>query len=338
MNKSPLHLPHRFSVAPMMQRTDRHFRYLARLFSKHCLLYTEMLTTGALLHGDASRFLAFNDCEHPVALQLGGNDPSAMADCAELGEIHGYDEVNINVGCPSDRVQNGMIGACLMAKPELVANCVRAMREKVKIPVTVKSRIGIDQQDRYEDLYAFVSEIANAGCETFIVHARKAWLQGLSPRQNRELPPIKYDLVYRLKEQFPSLTIVINGQIQSIDEALGHLQYVDGVMVGRKAYEQPSMLKTVDEEIFGEAPIMLEETDIVQNYIRYIETQLKTGVPLKVLSRHLLGLFHKQNGAKRWRRHISENAHSENAGAEVIEQALSLFRGRSVERDLIHTN
>lgn len=313
---------HRFSVAPMLDWTDRHCRYFHRLLSRHVLLYTEMVTTGAILHGDTHRHLAFNAEEHPLALQLGGSDPGDLARCAKLAEDYGYDEVNLNVGCPSDRVQNGRFGACLMAEPQLVAECVMAMRSAVKIPVTVKSRIGIDDRDSYEELTQFIATVAAAGCETFVVHARKAWLSGLSPKENREIPPLRYDLVYRLKQDFPQLQIAINGGISSLQQSAEHLQHVDGVMIGREAYHNPYLLAQVDQQLFGDVAPIASRQDIIRQMIPYIERQMSQGVRLNSISRHLLGIFHGVDGARAWRRHISENATKPGADARVILDAM----------------
>ncbi len=312
----------RFCVAPMLDWTDRHERYFLRLISKHAVLYTEMVTTGALIHGDKERYLQFNKEEYPVALQLGGSDPKAMAICAKMAEDFGYDEVNINVGCPSDRVQNGAFGACLMAEPELVAENVDAMKNAVDIPVTVKNRIAIDEMDEYQCLPKFIETVSQAGCKTFIVHARKAWLKGLSPKQNRDVPPLNYDLVYQMKRDFPELEIIINGGIKTLEQSKQHLEYVDGVMVGRDAYHNPYMMNQVDEYLYGEARDDKTEIDLLDQYMEYMQKQIDKGVYLKHMSRHLLGLFIGQPGAKAWRRHISENAHKEGAGIEVIQQAV----------------
>ena len=313
----------------MLDWTDRHERYFLRLISKHAFLYTEMVTTGALIHGDRDRYLQYNKEEHPVALQLGGSEPQAMADCSKMAEDYGYDEVNINVGCPSDRVQNGAFGACLMAEAELVAENVAAMRDAVDIPVTVKNRIAIDDMDEYETLHNFLKVVSKAGCETFIIHARKAWLKGLSPKQNRDVPPLNYELVYQMKKEFPSLEIIINGGIKTIEECQQHLTKVDGVMVGRQAYHHPFMMIEVDRVIYKDSFVGLDdkaEQQVLNEYLEYIQTQLDKGVFLKHMSRHLLGLFSGQAGAKAWRRHISENAHKEGAGIEVIQQAVSYLK------------
>ncbi len=308
----------------MMDWTDRHCRYLLRLIFPEALLYTEMVTTGALLYGDKARFLQYSAEEHPLALQLGGNEPQAMADCAQLAEQWGYDEVNINVGCPSDRVQSGAFGACLMAQPDTVAACVAAMREAVTIPVTVKTRIGIDDCDDYDYLYNFVTTVAQAGCNTFIVHARKAWLQGLSPKENREIPPLQYASVYRLKQELPHLTVVINGGIKTSSQLLSQLDHVDGVMVGREAYQNPFALQDVRSKVFAVEPAALpRRAEIVQTYMQYVQQQLDQGVYLKHMSRHMLGLFQGIPGAARWRRYISEHAYQAGAGVEVLATALA---------------
>ncbi|WP_027147507.1 MULTISPECIES: tRNA dihydrouridine(20/20a) synthase DusA [Methylobacter] len=314
--------PHRFCVAPMLDWTDRHCRYFHRLISRHALLYTEMVTTGALLHGDPSRFLQFNNAEHPVAFQLGGSDPKDLAVCAKMIEDWGYDEVNLNVGCPSDRVQNGRFGACLMAEPELVGECVATMLQAVSIPVTVKSRIGIDERDSYEELLDFVMTVANAGCNTFIVHARKAWLSGLSPKQNREVPPLRYDHVYQLKNDLPGLEIILNGGITTLDQAEEVLKHVDGVMVGREAYHNPYLLAEVDRRFFDEVCRPRSRQEVLNLLIPYIQRQLKNGVRLNSISRHILGLFHGAPGARGWRRHISENVGKPGADENVIVDAL----------------
>ena len=315
----------RFCVAPMLDWTDRHERYFLRLISKHAVLYTEMVTTGALIHGDKDRYLQFNQEEHPVALQLGGSDPKAMAICAKMAEDFGYDEVNINVGCPSDRVQNGAFGACLMAEPELVAENVSAMQDAVDIPVTVKNRIAIDEMDEYKCLPKFIETVSQAGCKTFIIHARKAWLKGLSPKQNRDVPPLNYELVYQMKRDFPELEIIINGGIKTLEQSEEHLKHIDGVMIGREAYHNPFMLNQVDKRLYGDNDAQNNKTefDLLNQYMEYMQKQMDQGVYLKHMSRHLLGLFIGQPGAKAWRRHISENAHKEGAGVEVIQQALS---------------
>lgn len=313
-----------FCVAPMMDWTDRHCRYFHRLISQHALLYTEMVTTGALIHGDRHRFLQFNPEEHPLALQLGGSNPQDLATCAKMAEDYGYDEVNLNVGCPSERVQNGRFGACLMAEPDLVAECVAAMKQTVTIPVTVKSRIGVDDKDSYEELCVFVAKIAQAGCETFIVHARKAWLSGLSPKQNREVPPLRYDLVYQLKMDFPQLEIILNGGITTLEQADEVLQHVDGVMMGREAYHNPYLLADVDRRFYGVQREPLTRETILELLMTYIQQQLKTEVRLNSVTRHTLGLFHGMPGGRMWRRHISENVGKPGADETVLYKPLSL--------------
>lgn len=312
----------RFTVAPMLDWTDRHCRYFHRLLSRHALLYTEMVTTGAILNGAADRHLQFNGEEHPLALQLGGSDPADLARSAKIAEQYGYDEVNLNVGCPSDKVQNGRFGACLMADPRLVADCVAAMREVAAMPVTIKSRIGIDQRDSYQELVDFIATVAEAGCETFIVHARKAWLSGLSPKENREIPPLRYDVVLQLKQDFPKLEIIINGGITNLDSAESLLAQVDGVMVGREAYHNPYLLAEVDSRLFGDERPIKSRREVVLAMLPYIERQLEQGMRLNSISRHMLGLFHGVDGARAWRRHISENATKPGADARVILDAL----------------
>ncbi|MDI1276100.1 tRNA dihydrouridine(20/20a) synthase DusA [Methylobacter sp.] len=322
-NKNPHH-GRKFCVAPMLDWTDRHCRYFHRLISQHAFLYTEMVTTGALIHGDHHRFLQFSAAERPVAFQLGGSNPRELAICAKMIEDYGYDEVNLNVGCPSDRVQNGRFGACLMAEPELVAECVAAMGQAVSIPVTVKSRIGIDERDSYEELVHFVSTVADAGCETFIIHARKAWLSGLSPKQNRDVPPLRYDVVYQIKQDFPQLEIILNGGITTLDQAEAVLTHVDGVMVGREAYHNPYLLAEVDKRFYGESKEPRSREMIMDLLIPYIQQQLELndGVRLNSISRHILGLFHGEPGARGWRRHLSENACKPGADIKVILEAL----------------
>ena len=319
----PDQLSHRFCTAPLMDWSDRHCRYMWRLFSKHALLYTEMVTTGAILHGDRDKHLQFDASELPLALQLGGSDPRELAECARIAEDWGYSEVNLNCGCPSDRVQSGRFGACLMAEPDLVAECLAAMREAVSIPVTVKHRIGIDDMEDYPGLTRFVEAQAAAGIRTFIVHARKAWLDGLSPKENREIPPLNYDMVYQLKRDYPDLEIVLNGGINSIDECLQHLQQLDGVMLGRAAYQMPALLAQVDSALFGGKPGP-GPAEVARQMLPYIERELSRGQRLNHISRHMLGLFQGVPGARRFRRHLSENAHRPGAGPEVLEQALAL--------------
>lgn len=323
---SPANIDRRICVAPMMDWTDRHCRYFLRLISKRALLYTEMVTTGAILFGDKDRHLAFDSAEHPVALQLGGADPSDLAECARIGESYGYDEINLNVGCPSDRVQNGRFGACLMGEPDLVAACVAAMANAVQIPVTVKCRIGIDDRDSYEDLRGFVDRVADGGCRTFIVHARKAVLAGLSPKQNRDIPPLRYDYVYRLKAERPDLEIILNGGVPDLDAAAQHLEHVDGVMFGRAAYQNPYMLAGVDNELFGDARTPPTRFEVLEGLTPYVRGRRAGGVPLQHMARHVLGLFQGQPGARAWRRYLSENAYRRGAGIETLEAAASFVR------------
>jgi len=314
----------RFSVAPMLDWTDRHCRHFHRLLSGEALLYTEMVTTGAIIHGKGD-YLAFGEQEHPVALQLGGSNPADLAHCAKLAEARGYDEINLNVGCPSDRVQNGMFGACLMGQATLVADCIKAMRDVVSIPVTVKTRIGIDDMDSYEFLCDFIGQVSErGGCDTFIIHARKAWLSGLSPKENREVPPLDYPRVYQLKRDFSHLTMAINGGIKTLDEAKQHLEHMDGVMLGREVYQNPGILLDVDRELFGATRTPLTGPEAIRALYPYIEAELSKGTYLGHITRHILGLFQSIPGARQWRRHLSENAHKPGAGIDVVEQALSL--------------
>lgn len=317
-----------FSVAPMLDWTDRHYRVFARQLSRHALLYTEMVTTGAIIHGKGD-YLAFSAEEQPLALQLGGSDPTQMAHCTKLAEQRGFDEVNINVGCPSDRVQNGRFGACLMSEPDLVADCVKAMRDAVSIPVTVKTRIGIDEQDSYAFLCDFVAEVSAAGCDTFIVHARKAWLSGLSPKENREIPPLDYPRVYQLKKDFSHLHIGINGGIKTLEQMQQHLQQLDSVMVGREAYQNPYLLADVDAAFYGSALHQPSRRAVVEAMLPYIERELAAGARLNHITRHMLGLFNGQTGGRRWRRYLSENAHKTGAGIEVVLAALALTERHS---------
>ena len=312
----------RFCIAPMMDWTDRHDRVFLRKFSKQILLYTEMVTSAALQHGDANYLLKHNHEEHPVALQIGGSSLAELAYGAKLGEKAGFDEINLNVGCPSDRVKAGSFGACLMAKPKLVADCVDAMANAVKVPVTVKCRTGIDDLDSQSRLLEFIATVSSAGCRTFIIHARKAILSGLSPKENREIPPLHYGRVLSVKENFPELEIVINGGITTFSDANCFLRTVDGVMIGREAYQNPFFLAKVDEYFFNSPVIIKERAEYLEEYIPYIASELKKGTPLKHMTRHLLGLFKGQKGGKQFRRHLSENAHRENAGIEVIADAL----------------
>ena len=306
----------------MMDWTDRHCRYFMRLLSPSVRLYTEMVTAQALKFGDADALLQFDDSEHPVALQIGGSDPAMMAEAARLGAERGYDEININVGCPSDRVQSGQFGACLMAQPAVVADCVRAMRDAVNVPVTIKTRIGIDDFEDYDFLRRFADANVEAGCDTFIVHARKAVLEGLSPKENRTIPPLNYPRVYELKANYPNLTIILNGGITTIDECREHLRYVDGVMIGRQAYHQPWFLVEL-ESTFGHGEPLADRRAVILQMIPYVEQELANGAFLKHITRHMLGLFAGQPGARAWRRHLSENAHRRGAGVEVILDALN---------------
>ena len=323
--------PHRLSVAPMMDWTDRHCRVLHRSLTSRALLYTEMLTTGAILHGDRARLLAFDPLEHPVALQLGGSDPADLAAAARIGEAEGYDEINLNVGCPSDRVQSGRFGACLMREPELVAEGMAAMIAAVQVPVTVKCRIGVDDQDPEESLFRLVDLSAAAGVTRFIVHARKALLQGLSPKQNRDVPPLNYPLVYRLKRERPGLHISINGGVASLDEAEAHLAHVDGVMIGRAAYHTPAMLAQVDRRVFG-ADVDADLTEVVAGYRDYVRSELARGTHLAAMTRHMLGLFHGVAGARTWRRILTVEGVRPGAGVEVIDRALAAVSGLQAER------
>ncbi|NNJ90509.1 MAG: tRNA dihydrouridine(20/20a) synthase DusA [Gammaproteobacteria bacterium] len=313
-----------FSVAPMLDWTDRHCRFFLRLISRHTLLYSEMVTTGALIYGERHRYLQFNKGEHPLALQLGGSDPAELADCSKMVEDYGYDEINLNVGCPSDRVQSGQFGACLMAEPERVRDCLGSMQKAVDIPVTVKHRIGIDQDDSYEQLLNFVDIVKQSGITTFIIHARKAWLDGLSPRENRDVPPLRYEVVHDLKKENPGLEIIINGGINTLDEAAEHLKQVDGVMMGRAIYHNPWLLADVDRLFFDEDNPASDQHEVIELLTAYIEQQLAEGARLNHISRHILGLFQGVPGAKAWRRYISENAHQPGAGADVITTAASL--------------
>lgn len=319
-------LDRRLSVAPMMSHTDRHYRYLLRLISRHTLLYTEMVTTGALLHGDRARLLDYDPAEHPLALQLGGSDPDELSQCATIAQDWDYDEVNLNIGCPSDRVQSGRFGACLMAEPQLVADCVAAIRAVCTIPVTVKTRIGIDDRDRYGDLQAFIEPVRAAGCDTFIIHARKAWLNGLSPKENRTKPPLHYNRVHRLKRDYPDLTIIINGGIESIDEARSQLQHIDGVMIGRAAYNKPYMLAQAERLIFGDPLDTPDRHDVADRFRDYVAKQLQSGARLHDMTRHLMGLYQGQAGARAFRRVLSEQGQRGNAGVEVLDNALTHVR------------
>ena len=314
----------KFSVAPMMDWTDRHCRVFHRLMTRRARLYTEMLTTGAIIHGDRQRLLGFDDCEHPVALQLGGSDPRDLATAAGIGEDFGYDEINLNVGCPSDRVKDGRFGACLMAEPALVAEGVAAMKRAVKVPVTVKCRIGIDDQDPEIALDVLARGVIAAGADALIVHARKAWLNGLSPKENRDIPPLDYDRVYRLKGSLPDVPIIINGGIGSLGEARQHLGHVDGVMLGRAAYHEPWRLLAADPELFGEAAPHATMKDVFEAMIPYIEGELAQGTRLHSITRHFVGAFHGVRGARAFRRHLAENGVGHGAGINVLRDAIAL--------------
>jgi tRNA-dihydrouridine synthase A len=319
---------YRFSVAPMMDWTDRHCRVFHRLMTRRARLYTEMLTTGAIIHGDRQRLLGFDASEHPVALQLGGSDPRDLAMAAKIGEDFGYDEININVGCPSDRVKDGRFGACLMAEPQLVAEGVAAMKRAVRVAVTVKCRIGIDDQDPELALDTLARAVVAAGADALIVHARKAWLNGLSPKENRDIPPLDYDRVYRLKAAMPDVPIIINGGIGGLDEARGHLAHVDGVMLGRAAYHDPWRLLAVDSELFGETPPHVAMKDVFEAMVPYIERELAQGTRLHSITRHFVGAFHGVPGARAFRRHLAENGVKPGAGVDVLRDAIARVEDR----------
>jgi tRNA-dihydrouridine synthase A len=308
----------------MMDWTDRHDRFFLRLITSRALLYTEMLTTGAVIHGDREHLLGFDASEHPVAVQLGGSEPADLAEAARIAEGFGYDEINLNVGCPSDRVQSGRFGACLMREPALVAECVAAMRKAVSVPVTVKCRIGVDEQDPDVALPALARQVRDAGCETLIVHARKAWLDGLSPKENRDVPPLEYERAYALKAAMPDMEVIVNGGIMTLDEAAVHLQHADGVMLGRAAYQTPYILADVDRRFYGVRTPAPTRHDVLERFLPYVERELAHGTHLHAMSRHILGLFQGLPGARAFRRHISENAPRKNAGAEVIRDAMAL--------------
>ena len=324
MTISDQRLNRRFSVAPMIDVTDRHYRFLARQLSQHALLFTEMITTGAILNGDQKYLLGYADVEHPVVLQLGGSNIQELEQCARIGADYGYDEINLNVGCPSDKVQNNMIGACLMAHPQLVSDCMAAMVETVDIPVTIKHRIGLDDEDSYDVLASFVDQVSQSGCETFIVHARNAILKGLSPKQNRDIPPLQYDKVYRLKADFPDLEIVINGGIDNLDACKQHLQHVDGVMLGRAAYHNSALLTEVDQQLFSSHLAVAERKVAALAYFAYMQQQHEKGTSLHHMSGHIMGLFQGIPGARALRRHISDNIHGTNANIQVMYDALDL--------------
>ena len=319
----------RFCVAPMMEWTDRHCRYFHRQLTRHTRLYTEMLTTGTLLHGDAARHLDFDAAEHPVALQLGGSEPDELAHAAKLGERYGYDEINLNCGCPSERVQRGAFGACLMAEPALVADCVKAMRDAVSIPITVKHRIGIDRRDDYEFVRDFVGALQGAGCRVFIVHARSAWLKGLSPKENREVPPLDYSCVQRLKRDFPTAEFILNGGITTLGLAREHLRAVDGVMLGRAAYHDPFLLAGVDSSFFGDGASMTTRQAVVLTMTEYLRQQMQAGVAPRHVVRHLLGLFQGMRGARQWRRTLSDADALQRYGADVLLYAFEAVKDQT---------
>lgn len=324
--------PRRLCVAPMMERTDRHFRFLLRQISRHAYLYTEMVTSQALRHGDHAALLRFHAREHPVAVQLGGDDPQDLAAGARMAQDCGYDEVNLNIGCPSERVQAGRFGACLMLEPRRVARCVAAMGRAVSIPVTVKTRLGVDEHDSYELLRDFVARVADAGCATFVVHARKAWLKGLSPRENREVPPLHHDRVARLKADFPRLEVIINGGITSLPQAAGFLPGVDGVMMGRAAYDNPYLLAAADRTFYADDHPVPARGAVVRAMYPYIEAQLSAGTRLNSITRHMLNLYRGMAGARTWRRYLSEHAHRPGAGVEVLEHALRRMADAASDR------
>ena len=316
-------LDRRLAIAPMMDRTDRHYRYFMRLISRRVLLYTEMLTTGAILHGDRERLLGYSDIEHPLALQLGGSEPEQLADCARIAEDRGYDEVNLNIGCPSDRVQSARFGACLMAEPDLVADCIARMRGQVKIPVTVKTRIGIDHRDSYGELEEFVRTVSAAGCDTFIIHARKAWLQGLSPKENRDVPPLQHEIVYHLKRDFPGLNIVINGGFSTMEQVLAQYDRVDGVMIARAAYHDPYLLAGADSLVFKDQATPPTRREVLTGFIAYTRRNLEPGVSPRYMARHIIGLYQGQAGARAFRRLISEKVCRSPSGVDLLEQAIA---------------
>lgn len=313
----------------MMDWTDRHCRAFHRLLTRRALLYTEMVTAEAVIHGDRARLIGFGTDEHPIALQLGGSDPANLAEAARIGEAEGYDEINLNVGCPSPRVQEGCFGAALMAEPDLVARCVRAMHDAVRIPVTVKCRVGIDDQDSEEDLTRFIATVSESGCRIFIVHARKAWLNGLSPKQNREVPPLDYERVYRLKSAHPDLTIVMNGGIDTLDAAQEHLKHVDGVMLGRAAYQTPYLLTDVDRVLFASTASPPSREEVLTNLLPHVERHLRAGGRLNNVTRHILGLYHGRPRARAFRRHLSEHGVGEGATIDVLLHAIALAEGRA---------
>lgn len=325
MRKSLNNQMHKFSVAPMMEWTDRHDRSFLRIISAHALLYTEMVTSAALVRGGRLDLLEFNAAEHPIALQLGGSDPEELAQACRIAQDYGYDEVNLNVGCPSDRVQSGSFGACLMKEPDLVARCIEAMQAAISMPVTVKCRIGVDDQLEEDALPALITQVREAGCTSFTVHARKAWLKGLSPKENRTVPPLNYPIVYEMKKQFSDLEIIINGGITTLEETEEHLTHVDGVMMGRAAYVTPYILAQVDQRLFGSTALVLTRHEIIERFLPYIEEHLSQGVPLHAMTRHILGLFHGEKGARGWRRHLSTYAVKKDAGLHTVREALAMM-------------
>ncbi len=315
-------LNRRLCLAPMLDRTDRHFRYFLRLISKHTVLFTEMVTANALLRGNRDNLLEFHPSEHPLVLQLGGSEPQLLSECSKIAEKIGYDEINLNIGCPSDRVQKGRFGACLMKEPELVAECVEAMQRQVNIPVSIKTRLGVDNHDSYEDVSNFIATVSTAGCRVFYMHARKAWLKGLSPKQNRNIPPLNYEMVAQLAADFPDNAFIINGGITDIDEIRHHLTKMDGVMLGRKLYENPFLLQDVDHLFFDDKRNQQSRQQVLEQYMIYIEQQLEQGVRLHTLVRHIFGLFHGQPGARQWRRALTENSRTGNNRLDKIKEAM----------------
>jgi tRNA-dihydrouridine synthase A len=326
MKETRTSLSRRFCIAPMMDWTDRHCRYFHRLLTRQALIYTEMVTTGAIIHGDRARLLAFDPAEHPVGVQLGGSDPAALARCARIAEDFGYDEINLNVGCPSDRVQEGRFGACLMAEPALVGECIGAMKAAVEIPVTAKCRIGIDEQDPEEALETLTQAVEQAGVDALIVHARKAWLKGLSPRENREVPPLDYDRVYRLKAAHPELEIILNGGVETLEDATAHGNRLDGVMMGRAAYKDPWKLLAVDPLLFAKPAPFTTAKQALEALTPYIERELARGARLHAMTRHVLGLFQAVPGARAFRRHLATAGVKSDAGVDILQQALSMIR------------
>lgn len=327
-----------FCVAPMMDFTDRLCRFFHRQLSRRARLYTEMVTTGALIHGPRDKLLEFDDLEHPVALQLGGSEPGDLAKCARWAQARGYDEINLNCGCPSERVQRGAFGACLMAEPQLVADCVRAMSDAVSLPVTVKHRLGLDAEESYDFVAEFVGRVAEAGCTVFIVHARNAWLKGLSPKENREVPPLRYEAVYQLKRDFPNLTVVINGGLRSHDDALAQLEYVDGVMIGREACDNPWMLARVDPDYFNLSAPLASRGDAVDAMRAFLRAEMERGTPARAVVRPMLGLFNGLPGARRWRRHLSDTDLLAKSGVDVLDDAYAALGAAGFDAREIRAN